>query len=243
MMASASPLVTDRSMSRKMTRSLSPLLTVLPMPRAIKTLLLVVMFVLGAAGSAVAAERTILVYGDSLSAAYGIPRERGWVALLEKRLAAEGYDYSVVNASISGETTRGGLARMAKVLARHRPAVVILELGGNDGLRGLPVTQMKRNLDAMIRQAHKAGAKVLLVGVRMPPNYGPAYTSSFAAAFGALAEARGCALVPFVLEGFGTRNELFQEDRLHPTAQAQPLILENVWRGLAPLLEKRPTAR
>ena len=112
------------------------------------------------------------MYGDSLSAAYGIPRERGWVALLEKRLAAEGYDYSVVNASISGETTSGGLARMAKVLARHRPAVVILELGGNDGLRGLPVTQMKRNLDAMIRQAHKAGAKVLLVGVRMPPNYG-----------------------------------------------------------------------
>jgi acyl-CoA thioesterase-1 len=191
----------------------------------------------------VAAERTILVYGDSLSAAYGIPRERGWVALLEKRLAAEGYDYSVVNASISGETTAGGLARMAKVLAQHRPAVVILELGGNDGLRGLPVAQMKGNLDAMIRQAQKAGARVLLVGVRMPPNYGPAYTASFAAAFGELAKARGCALVPFVFEGFAARDELFQEDRMHPTAQAQPLILENVWRGLAPLLERRPRAR
>jgi acyl-CoA thioesterase I len=201
------------------------------------------MFVLGAPQSGVAAERTILVYGDSLSAAYGIPRERGWVALLEKRLAAEGYDYNVVNASISGETTSGGLARMAKVLRQHRPAVVILELGGNDGLRGLPVKQMKRNLDAMIRQAQKAGARVLLVGVRMPPNYGTAYTSSFAAAFGALAKARGSALVPFVFEGFGARSELFQEDRMHPTAQAQPLILENVWRGLAPLLEKPPRAR
>jgi acyl-CoA thioesterase I len=201
------------------------------------------MFVLGGAGSAVAAERTILVYGDSLSAAYGIPSARGWVALLEKRLAAEGYDYNVVNASISGETTSGGLARMAKVLRQYRPAIVILELGGNDGLRGLPVEQMKRNLDAMIGQAQKAGAEVLLVGLRMPPNYGPAYTGSFAAVFGELAKARGSALVPFVFEGFGARGELFQEDLMHPTAQAQPLILENVWSGLAPLLGKRPKAR
>ncbi len=183
------------------------------------------------------------MYGDSLSAAYGIPRARGWVALLEKRLAAEGYDYNVVNASISGETTSGGLARMAKVLARDRPAVMILELGANDGLRGLPVAQMKSNLDAMIRQAQKAGAQVLLVGVHMPPNYGPAYAESFAAAFGELAQARGSALVPFVFEGFAARGELFQEDGMHPTAQAQALILENVWRGLAPLLEKRPRAR
>jgi len=183
------------------------------------------------------------VYGDSLSAAYGIPRERGWVALLEKRLAAEGYDYNVVNASISGETTSGGLARMAKVLGQHRPAVVILELGANDGLRGLPVAQMKANLEAMIGQGHRAGAKVLLLGMRMPPNYGPAYGSSFAAVFGELAKTRGCALVPFVFEGFAARSELFQEDRLHPTATAQPLILDNVWRGLAPLLETPPRAR
>ena len=183
------------------------------------------------------------MYGDSLSAAYGIPLERGWAALLETRLAAEGYDYSVANASISGETTSGGLARMAKALAQYRPAVVILELGANDGLRGLPVAQMKANLDAMIGQAQRAGAKVLLVGIRMPPNYGPAYTESFAAVFGELAKARRAALVPFLFAGFSDRYELFQEDRMHPGVEAQPLMLDNVWRGLAPLLKEKPRAR
>jgi len=201
------------------------------------------MLVLGAAGTAAASGKTILVYGDSLSAAYGIPRERGWVALLDERLAAEGYDYSVANASISGETTSGGLGRLPKVLAQHRPAIVILELGANDGLRGLPVAQMKHNLDAMMRQSQQAGAKVLLVGMRMPPNYGPDYAQSFAAAFGALAKAHRSALVPFLLEGFAENDEMFQGDRLHPRGEAQPLLLENVWRGLAPMLKQEPKAR
>jgi acyl-CoA thioesterase-1 len=201
------------------------------------------MFVLGVASSAAAAGKTILVYGDSLSAAYGLALDQGWVALLAKRLAAEGYDYSVVNASISGEITSGGLTRLPQALARHRPAIVILELGANDGLRGLPRAQMKSNLDAMIREAQRAGAKVLLVGMRMPPNYGPDYTQRFAAVFTELAKARRVALVPFLLEGFAAREELFQGDRMHPTAEAQPLMLENVWRELAPLLGKKPRGR
>ncbi|MGE5131059.1 MAG: arylesterase [Sphingomonadaceae bacterium] len=213
------------------------------MPRAIKTAFWVVIFVLGAASSAAAAGKTILVYGDSLSAAYGLALDQGWVALLAKRLAAEGYDYSVANASISGEITSGGLARLPQALARHRPAIVILELGANDGLRGLPLAQMKSNLDAMIREAQRAGAKVLLVGMRMPPNYGPDYTQRFAAVFTELAKARRVALVPFLLEGFAAREELFQGDRMHPTAEAQPLMLENVWRDLAPLLGKKPRER
>jgi acyl-CoA thioesterase-1 len=213
------------------------------MPRAIKTAFWVVIFVLGAASSAAAAGKTILVYGDSLSAAYGLALDQGWVALLAKRLAAEGYDYSVVNASISGEITSGGLARLPQALARHRPAIVILELGANDGLRGLPLAQMKSNLDGMIREAQRASAKVLLVGVRMPPNYGPDYTQRFAAVFTELAKARRVALVPFLLEGFAAREELFQGDRMHPAAEAQPLMLENVWRDLAPLLARSPRAR
>jgi acyl-CoA thioesterase-1 len=213
------------------------------MPRAIKTAFWVVIFVLGAASSAAAAGKTILVYGDSLSAAYGLALDQGWVALLAKRLAAEGYDYSVANASISGEITSGGLARLPQALARHRPTIVIFELGANDGLRGLPLAQMKSNLDAMIREAQRAGAKVLLVGMRMPPNYGPDYTQRFAAVFTELAKARRVALVPFLLEGFAAREELFQGDRMHPTAEAQPLLLDNVWRELAPLLGKKPRAR
>ncbi|HXZ93750.1 MAG TPA: arylesterase [Burkholderiales bacterium] len=213
------------------------------MPRAIKTAFWVVIFFLGAASSAAAAGKTILVYGDSLSAAYGIALDQGWVALLGKRLAAEGDDYSVVNASISGEITSGGLTRLPEALERYRPAILILELGANDGLRGLPLAQMKANLDAMIREAQRAGARVLLVGIRMPPNYGPEYTERFAATFADLARARRVALVPFLLEGFAAREELFQGDRMHPSAEAQPLMLENVWRPLAPLLGKKPRAR
>jgi len=197
------------------------------------------MFVLGAASApAATAEKTILVYGDSLSAAYGVPRDRGWVALLEKRLAAEGYDYSVANASVSGEITSGGLARIGKVLARTRPAVVILELGANDGLRGLPVAEMKNNLAAMIERAKKAGARVLLLGMRMPPNYGPDYTEAFAAAYAALARRERVALVPFLLEGIAAQRGLFQADGMHPNTAGQPVLLDNIWPRLKPLLDK-----
>jgi acyl-CoA thioesterase-1 len=178
------------------------------------------------------------VYGDSLSAAYGIARDRGWVALLEKRLAAEGYDYSVANASISGEITSGGLARIGKVLAQTRPAVVILELGANDGLRGLPVAMMKNNLAAMIARAKQAGARVLLVGMRLPPNYGPDYTEAFAAAYAELARRERVALVPFLFEGIAARPALFQADGLHPNEAGQPVLLDNIWSGLRPLLRR-----
>ena len=178
------------------------------------------------------------MYGDSLSAAYGIPRDRGWVALLEKRLAAEGYDYSVANASISGEITSGGLARIGKVLAQSRPAVVILELGANDGLRGLPVAQMKKNLAAMITRAKQAGARVLLIGMRMPPNYGPDYTEAFAAVYAGLARRERVALVPFMLEGIAAQPGLFQADGMHPNEAGEPLLLDNIWPRLKGLLEK-----
>ncbi len=177
------------------------------------------------------------MFGDSLSAAYGIAAKRGWVALLEERLQRKHPDYSVVNASISGEITSGGVSRLPRVLAQHKPAVVILQLGANDGLRGLPVAQMRKNLAAMIGMSHKAGAKVVLVGMRVPPNYGPEYTEDFAAAFAQLARARKTALVPFLLEGMAEDLRLFQPDRIHPNEDAQPLLLENVWKALQPLLK------
>ena len=180
----------------------------------------------------------MLVYGDSLSAAYGMPERRGWVALLEERLKRERPDYSVVNASISGETTAGGLARIGKVLARDRPAIVILELGANDGLRGLPVAALKRNLAAIIEQSKKAGAKVLLVGMRLPPNYGEQYTRAYERAFAELAKSHRTAWLPFLLEGIGDKAELFQADRIHPSETAQPAVLKNVWAALRPLLRK-----
>ena len=180
----------------------------------------------------------MLVYGDSLSAAYGMPERRGWVALLEVRLKRERPDYSVANASISGETSAGGLARIGKVLERHRPAIVILELGANDGLRGLPVAAMKKNLLAIIQQSQQAGARVLLVGMRLPPNYGEAYATAFERVFADLAKSHRTALLPFLLEGFGDGTEFFQADRIHPTEAAQPVVLKNVWGALAPLLRK-----
>jgi len=176
------------------------------------------------------------VYGDSLSSAYGIAQQRGWVALLEARLKRERKDYNVVNASISGETTRGGLARMPKVLAQVKPALVILELGSNDGLRGLPVDEMKRNLRTMIEMSRRAGAKVLLVGMKLPPNWGPEYTQAFEAAYPALATAQSTALLPFLFDGLEDGPAHFQPDRLHPNEAAQPIILETVWAKLAPLL-------
>ncbi len=180
----------------------------------------------------------MLVYGDSLSSAYGMPERQGWVALLDERLKREQPDYSVVNASISGETTAGGLARLAKVLERTKPAIVVLELGANDGLRGLPIAQMKKNLATMIERAQGAGARVLIVGMRLPPNYGTDYAGSFERAFAELAKAHKTAYLPFLLEGFGERYELFQPDRVHPTEKTQPTVLNNVWKALAPLLGK-----
>jgi acyl-CoA thioesterase I len=186
---------------------------------------------------AAAAEKSILVLGDSLSAAHGIPRQKGWVALLEERLKSEQGNYIVVNASISGETTGGGRVRLKPLLERYRPAVVILELGANDGLRGLPVAQVKANLAASIREAQVTKARVLLVGVKLPPNYGDDYTKSFDAVFSELAKTHRTALVPFLMEGFAGKSEFFQPDRIHPTEAAQPLMLERVWRVLRPLLK------
>jgi acyl-CoA thioesterase-1 len=205
------------------------------MPRAVRTLLFAVLVTV--AVGAAAGPRSILVYGDSLSAAYGIAQARGWVALLEERLKRERPDYIVVNASISGETSAGGLARIRKALEQHRPQIVILELGANDGLRGLPVAEMRKNLGAMIERSQKAGARVLLVGMQMPPNYGPDYTSAFESAFAELAKRHKTAFVPLLLEDFAEKPELFQPDRIHPTEAAQPLMLERVWKALAPLLK------
>lgn len=181
---------------------------------------------------------TVLVFGDSLSAAYGMARGEGWVALLEERLRQGKFNYRVVNASISGETSAGGLSRIGRALEQYRPAVLILALGANDGLRGLPVAQMRTNLEAIIRAAKKRQARVLLVGMRLPPNYGAAYTREFAAAFAELARRQRVAYVPFLLEGFAERPEAFQADGIHPDAAAQPQILENVWRALEPLLRR-----
>jgi acyl-CoA thioesterase-1 len=188
-------------------------------------------------GALAAPAGTILVYGDSLSAAYGIAQDRGWVSLLEARLKGEKRNYSVANASISGETTSGGVSRMKQALERHKPAITIIELGANDGLRGLPVAQMRKNLDTMIAQARAAGSKVLLVGVRMPPNYGPDYNRAFEAAFRDLAREHKTGLVPFLFEGFADKREYYQPDNLHPTAAAQPILLENVWKALKPMLK------
>jgi acyl-CoA thioesterase I len=190
--------------------------------------------------SAPAAEHSILVLGDSLSAAYGLETKQGWVALLPQRLSAQGYGYEVVNASVSGETSDGGLVRLPRALQLHHPEVVILELGANDGLRGLPVTQTRANLEKMIDLAQGAGAKVLLVGIQIPPNYGPKYAGAFAEIFPQVAQARHIALVPFLLEDVALVPGLMQEDGLHPTAQAEPRVLDTVWKSLQPLLRKKP---
>ena len=159
------------------------------------------------------------------------------MALLEARIKREKSNYSVANVSISGETTSGGLSRMKKVLERHKPAITVIELGGNDGLRGLPVAQMRKNLDAMIAEARAAGSRVLLVGVKMPPNYGADYNRAFDAAYTDLAKQHKTGLVPFLFEGFANKREYYQPDNLHPTAAAQPILLENVWKVLKPMLK------
>jgi len=179
---------------------------------------------------------TALVVGDSISAAFGLETSQGWVHLLQQRLNDGEHDYRVVNASISGDTSAGGLARLPALLSEHEPDIVIIELGGNDGLRGQPPAQLKRNLAAMAEQAQQAGAKVLLLGMRMPPNLGRRYTSAFADAFDSLAAEKDLPYVPFLLEGIGGVQGMMQADRVHPTAQAQELMLDNVWPVLEPLL-------
>jgi acyl-CoA thioesterase-1 len=195
---------------------------------------------LGAAGPAVGraapSGRVVLVVGDSLSAEYGLPRNTGWVHRLSERLSSGPGQYSVVNASISGDTTRGGRSRLPRLLEQTRARVVVIELGANDGLRGLDLDQMRDNLQAMIDECRKAHAAVLLIGLRVPPNYGRSYSQRFDETFGTLARRNRVALVPFLLDGFADRLDLFQPDRLHPTEQAQDRMLDNVWRILRPLL-------
>ncbi|HXC59804.1 MAG TPA: arylesterase [Steroidobacteraceae bacterium] len=186
---------------------------------------------------AASSERTLLVFGDSLSAAHGLRAEQGWVVQLQQRLVSQGYGYRVVNASVSGETTSGGRGRIDRALAQHRPAVVLLELGGNDALRGLPIRDTRANLKAMIDAARNIGSKVLLLGIRIPPNYGAAYAQSVDAMYVALAAENKVPLVPFILEGFALDPRYMQEDGIHPNAAGQPKVLENVWPALMRLLE------
>ncbi len=189
--------------------------------------------------SANAGTPVILVFGDSISAGYGLPRvEQGWVALLQARLKNQGYGYQVVNASVSGETTAGGLARLPRALGLHHPAIVILELGGNDGLRALPAAQMRDNLTRMAELSAAAGAKVLLLGMRMPPNYGPDYTAQFVRVYAEVAHDQRLTMVPFLLDGIALSPDLMQADGIHPNQSGQPKLLENVWPALKPMLER-----
>jgi acyl-CoA thioesterase-1 len=181
---------------------------------------------------------TILVFGDSLSASYGLPQEHGWPRLLEKRLRDEGFAHRVANASLSGETTAGGAARIEGALKTHRPDIVVIELGANDGLRGQSVDAIRHNLEGMIDASRRAKAEVLLVGMRLPPNYGTGYTQKFQQVYADVARAKKAALVPFLFEGFAEDARYFQTDRVHPTSEAQALMLETVWKGLKPLLRR-----
>lgn len=193
----------------------------------------------GFAAGAPTPTRTILVLGDSLSAGYGIDLEDGWVALLQQRLVSQGYGYRVVNASVSGETTAGGLQRLPRALALHRPELVVLELGGNDGLRGLSLTTTADNLGRMVQLSEGAGARVVLLGMKMPPNYGPKYTQGFEQIFADLASRKKLSFVPFFLEKVALKPGMIQADGIHPTVQAQPLMLDSVWPILQRQLRRR----
>ncbi len=195
-----------------------------------------------AVGQAANPGRSILVVGDSLSAGYGIAQGDSWVSLLSDRLQAEGYGYAVVNASISGDTTTGGLTRLKRALPEHRPAIVIIELGGNDGLRGTPIGVIRGNLARMIELSRAAGARVILAGMQIPPNYGSRYTSAFRDLYFELAEDYGIALIDFFLDGVALDDSLIQEDGIHPRAEAQPLLLENVWPVLRRELDRADAA-
>jgi len=189
--------------------------------------------------NAYSAPKTLLVVGDSLSAEYGLARGSGWVALLEKKLQASSSDVRIVNASVSGETTSGGRTRLPALLTRHKPDIVVIELGANDGLRGLPVAAADANLRAMVAAARKADARVLLVGMRIPPNYGRDYSEKFFAMFGRISRDEKVPLAPFMLDGVAEKADLFQADRLHPLASAHPVILANIWPSLQPMLRAK----
>jgi len=188
---------------------------------------------------AIAANPKILIYGDSLSAAYGIPQQQGWAALLKEKLNHENLSFDVINASISGETTSGGLTRLARTLEQTKPQTIIIELGANDGLRGLPVKNMRDNLDAMIQLSKKSGVKVLLIGMKIPPNYGQKYTEEFSQTYIKLASQHKIPVVPFMLENVAAKPDLIQQDGLHPNALGQPIILGNIWPELQRLIKKR----
>src|SRR5688572_26033270 len=230
-----------------MVSSVAPVVTCLPIPEALRMVCarffnIVVRSVVACAlalSAAASFAATILVFGDSLAAGYGLPREQGWVHLLEQRLRAEKFDYKVVNASISGETTLGGRNRIDAALKTHRPALVILELGANDGLRGATPESIRRNLEAISDACRRANARVLLVGIRLPPNYGLPYAEKFQGIFSEVSRSRKLPLVPFLLNGFSDNRELFQSDGIHPSAAAQPLMLDTVWKELRPLLFTR----
>jgi acyl-CoA thioesterase-1 len=199
-------------------------------------LLLVFALAASAGVASTPAPRTIVVLGDSLSSGYGIRVQEGWVSLLAQRLTSEGYGYRVINASVTGETTQGGLSRLPRALELHKPDIVVLELGGNDGLRGLPLAASRENLRKMITLARASKARVVLAGMMIPPNYGQRYTNEFRDMFGTLASAHSVALVPFLLDKVALDQNLMQDDGIHPNARGQPRILENLWPTLKPLL-------
>jgi acyl-CoA thioesterase-1 len=201
----------------------------------LRTFLFLLLF---SAASISHAAATILVFGDSISAGYGLPRDQSWVDLLRARLAREHADYKVINASVTGETTVGGKSRLDATLTQHRPQIVIVELGGNDGLRGTRIETIRDNLTAMIAESRKHKSQVLLVGMRVPPNYGSDYEEKFRRVFEAVAKAQHVPLVPFLFEGFAADRGVFQSDGIHPTAAVQEKMLDNVWPHLRPLLEQ-----
>ncbi|MGZ5099071.1 MAG: arylesterase, partial [Usitatibacter sp.] len=203
-----------------------------------RALLLAALLVIAAPSTAA---RTVMVFGDSLSAAYGLSATEGWVQLLGSRIKGAGLDWNVVNASVSGETTAGGLRRLPEDLKRHHPAVVVIALGGNDALRGLPIAAIRANLEQMIRLTRQARAEPVLVGLMIPPNYGIDYAAEFRDLYGKIAARQHVAHVRFLLDGIADKPDYFQADQLHPTAAAQPLILDNVWKTVEPLLRKRAT--
>jgi acyl-CoA thioesterase-1 len=204
---------------------------------------LIVLTLLVPTGQADDQDPSVLIIGDSLSAGFGIDTKQGWVALLQRRLEQEGYGYRVTNASISGDTTSGGLRRLPRALERFRPDIVIIELGGNDGLRGTPVELIYENLAKMIRRSIDSGASVILAGIQIPPNYGPSYTNKFRDVYPSLANEYDVALIKFILKNIALNPSLMQADGIHPNAAGQPVLLENVWSVLEPKLETALAAR
>jgi acyl-CoA thioesterase-1 len=201
-----------------------------------RLLIAMVLFMSGHAAPAYSASKTLLVLGDSLSAEYGLPRDSGWVYLLQQQLRKEKHDVAIINASISGETTSGGKSRLPSLLQQHKPALVLIELGGNDGLRGLSLAATQANLREMMAMSTTTGAKLILVGMRVPPNYGVDYSKRFAAMYQGLGREKNVRLVPFLLQGLDNTELFFQPDRIHPNQRAQAIMMENVWQVLKPML-------